>query len=78
MYRSGQGVKQDYYKAVELYKKGCDGGNALGCYNLGVMYYYGKGVKQDYFKAKELFGKACDMKYDKGCKEYAELNKKGY
>ena len=28
--------------AVELYKKACDGGNMLGCTNLGFMYEKGK------------------------------------
>jgi TPR repeat protein len=38
MYANGQGVKQDYFKAVKLYKKACDGGVFLGCNNLGVRY----------------------------------------
>ena len=74
MYDNGKGVKQDYFKAVELFRKACNGGESMGCNNLGVMYEDGKGVKQDYFKAKELFGKACDMKEAKGCENYARLN----
>ncbi len=35
-------VPQDDYKAVELYRKGCNGGNALGCTHLGWMYQYRK------------------------------------
>ena len=53
-------------------------GYALGCNNLGVLYAKGQGVRQSYTKAKELFGKACDMGYEKGCKNYAILNKAGY
>jgi len=78
MYNLGQGVKQDYFKAVELFQKACDGGDAAGCYNLGIMYMNGQGVKQDYAKAKELFGKACDMKLQSGCDGYRILNEKGY
>ena len=33
--------------AVELYKKACDGGNMLGCRNLGVMSEKGKLVEKD-------------------------------
>jgi hypothetical protein len=28
--------KKDYKTAVKLFSKACDGGNALGCSNLGV------------------------------------------
>ncbi len=65
----------DYKKAVELYKKACDGGDAGGCLELGFRYENGKGVKQNSQKALELYGKACDMKLDAGCKNYASLKK---
>jgi TPR repeat protein len=29
MYVNGQGVKQDYFKAKELFGKACDGGYAI-------------------------------------------------
>ena len=45
MYDNGEGVKQDSFKAAELYRQACDGKNALGCTNLGVMYDEGKGVQ---------------------------------
>ena len=31
-------------------KKACDGGNMLGCTNLGVMYTNGNGVEKDFSK----------------------------
>ena len=31
MYENGQGVKQDYKKAKDLYKKACDGQLQVGC-----------------------------------------------
>ena len=37
----GQGVTQDYAKAVELYKKACDGGEMPACFSLGYQYQYG-------------------------------------
>ena len=76
IYQNGEGVKQDYLKAVKFYTKTCDGGEGVGCLSLGVMYQYGEGVKQDDFKAKELYGKACDGGDADGCKNYAILNKK--
>ena len=59
--------KGDYQKAVELLKKACDSGEALGCSNLGVLYNKGQGVKQDYQKAVELLKKACDSGDAVGC-----------
>jgi len=45
MHIQGQGVKRDYFKAVELYQRACDSGETRGCYNLGLMYTNGEGVK---------------------------------
>ena len=59
--------KSDYQKAAQLYQKACDEGNALGCYNLGVLYHNGKGVNQDYQKAAQFYQKACDGGGAKGC-----------
>lgn len=73
MYYFGEGVRQDKFKAVELYTKACDGGYALGCWSLGLMYEDGDGVRQNYNKALELYGKACDLKNEYGCENYARL-----
>ena len=59
--------KGDYQKAVELFKKACDSGEAKGCNNLGVLYEDGQGVKQDYQKAAQLYQKACDSGEANGC-----------
>jgi hypothetical protein len=37
-------VPHDFPRAAKLYKQGCDGNEALGCYNLGLMYAQGRGV----------------------------------
>ena len=40
MYENEKVVKQDYEKAFELYTKSCDIGNdALGCRNIGFLYF---------------------------------------
>ena len=54
--------------AVELYKKACDGGNMLGCTNLGSMYANGDGVEEDFSKAAKLLKKACDGGDMNGCR----------
>jgi len=58
---------KNYKKAAELFKKGCDLGNDLSCYGLGLLYAHGKGVKQDYKRAAELYKKACENGYINGC-----------
>ena len=66
-YNSGVGVKQNYIKANELYKKACNGGHINACFGLASSYYKGEGVKQNYIKAIELYKKACNGGYMNGC-----------
>ena len=58
-YYNGQGVKQDYSKAVEWYTKAAEW-DANAQINLGTCYYNGQGVKQDYSKAVEWYTKAAE------------------
>jgi TPR repeat protein len=76
MYFNGQGVEKNFFKANELFTISCNNGVGLSCFNLGNSYYNGQGIKQDIEKAKEFYGKACDLEYERGCKNYAFLNKK--
>jgi len=75
LYYQGKGVKQDYFKAADLFKKACDARNPFGCDILGMMYETGQGVRQSLGKARELYGKECDLKEQLGCINYARLNK---
>ena len=50
----------DVTEDLKRYTKDCDGGNAGGCYNLGVLYDEGIEVQQDNAKAVELYTKACN------------------
>lgn len=78
MYKHGDGVQQDYKKAVVLYQKASDKGFAAAQANLGVLYYHGQGVIQDYAKAKDYLSKACEGGAQVGCRNYAILKKKGF
>jgi TPR repeat protein len=51
MYANGQGVTQDYAKAVGWCKKAADQGVASAQYQLGVMYAQGQVVPRDYVQA---------------------------
>ena len=53
MYRNGNGVKQNYEKAAELYGKGYELGNVKSCYTLANIYFNGEGVYQNYWSAKD-------------------------
>lgn len=77
MYNEGQGVRQDYYKAAELYKKACDMKYGAACNNLGLLYAKGQGVKQNHSTAKHYFGKACDLGEQVGCNNYKILYEQG-
>ena len=44
MYYGGEGVRQDYQKALELYQLAANQGDVDAQYNLGYMYDNGKGT----------------------------------
>ena len=47
----GEGVAQDYEKAVEYYRRSAQLGNPYAQGNLAVLYAYGKGVTGDFVKS---------------------------
>ncbi len=59
-YENGIVVKKDLNRAIELYAKACNSGDASSCSNLGHIYALGKGVKPNIPKALELLKKACE------------------
>ena len=60
MYANGQGVEQNYAKAVEYYQLAADQGYANAQFNLGIIYEEGQGVEQNYAKAVEYDQLAAD------------------
>ena len=58
MHHNGQGMPQNYAKAVEWYRKAADQGFAKAQANLGVMYAKGEGVPQDFSSAASWFRKS--------------------
>jgi TPR repeat protein len=58
LYALGQGVKQDYGHAAQLFQAAADGGVAEAQYNVAVMYSEGMGVQKDPTKAVEWYQKA--------------------
>ena len=56
--QGGDGVPQDHVKAVELFRKASDRGDAEAQYNLGWAYESGLGVAKDRQQALEWYGMA--------------------
>jgi TPR repeat protein len=51
MYRSGQGVPQDYTEAAKWYRKAAEQGDTEAQYNLGLAYTKGLGAPQGFVLA---------------------------
>lgn len=63
MYYVGEGVPQDYVKAVKWYKKAAILGDRDSQYNLAVAYAFGEGVKQDYKEAFQWYRRAAEQEH---------------
>ena len=70
-YYIGEGVEQDYQKAVSLHEliclSGFGGANLDSCYKAAHSYNSGKLVKEDKKKAKHLSNYACKLGHKKAC-----------
>lgn len=53
----GNGVPQNYERAVSLLTKAFEMGSSWGCDYLGKAYFYGLGTFQDYIRAREFLEK---------------------
>ncbi|KAJ5578488.1 uncharacterized protein N7459_007452 [Penicillium hispanicum] len=61
MYLRGEGVKQNYAKALIWFKRGVTNGEPLCQHQMGLMYLHGYGVPQDPHKAASYFRAAADQ-----------------
>lgn len=76
-YMDGNFVRQDYHKAAQYAKKGCDLNSDIGCYEMCNLTLEGKGTRQNFPLAKQYCGKACDLGMPEGCKMYRVFNENG-
>ncbi len=65
MYRTGEGVAQDYKEAAAWFRKAADQGLAQAQYDLGVMYHEGKGVAKDRQEAVAWYRRAAEQGFAK-------------
>ena len=71
----GKNVIGDLPAAVKLLEKGCNGGDTMGCFNLGVMYEGGEHVQQDRARAAEYYRRSCALGDQEACERRAHLLK---
>ncbi len=69
---------ENYSVAYRQYKVACDGGNALGCNDVGYIYSNGLGLLEDDAEARKYYKRACDMGRALGCKNFATLLNNGH
>jgi TPR repeat protein len=60
-YANGEGVTKSAEKAVELYERAIELGNASAMFNLAVCYENGTGVTKSAEKAVELYERAIEL-----------------
>lgn len=70
-------MAQDDGRALALWVKACDGGEAPACYNLGNRYKQGRGVSKDLGRAVDLHIKACDLGLAEACALFGPTRQPG-
>ena len=59
-YMNGDGVDQDYEKALQLFMEAYEAGSMKAARYVGMVYEQGLGVEQDYEKAAEYYAKGVE------------------
>jgi hypothetical protein len=73
----GHSADGDPAEPPRLFTKGCDGGHALACVNLGISMASGRGVDKDYGEARRAFDRACSVGEQQGCLQLGDLLLRG-
>ncbi|OAQ25699.1 HCP-like protein [Linnemannia elongata AG-77] len=78
MYRTGQGVQQDYQTAMDWYRKAADQGDSVGLRKVGVLHEHGQGVTQSYTTALEWYLRAAECGHPAAQLNIGILYRHGY
>jgi uncharacterized protein len=60
MYRTGEGVAQDFVEAMRWYRMAAEQNDDMAQYEIGDMYRTGEGVGQDFVEAMRWYRMAAD------------------
>jgi len=63
----GQGIAKDEKRALGLFQRACELGDAMGCRDVAVLFRDGTGVAVDLVQALAQFDKACEMHDASSC-----------
>ena len=77
LYLAGDGVEKDLNRGRELSERGCERGDAFGCFNAASIYANGSGVAKDSAKAASFLDKACRAGDAEGCHDLGVAYEKG-
>jgi hypothetical protein len=64
-------------QAIKWFEQACDGGDMMGCGNLGVMCMLGRGTQPDRVRALALLEKACGGGYGRACADLGKITRIG-
>jgi hypothetical protein len=77
-YAAGEGVEQSDLRAVELFTRAADLGNAVAKHNLAFMYEAGRGVPQNYRIAIDYYRQAAEAGRPDSMRAIARMYVKGH
>ncbi len=76
MHFNGEFINRDEEKAIELFHKGCDGGDYRGCLEIGDLYTKGSStIPKDEKKALRFYETACGLNTN-SCEKWQDFFKK--
>ena len=77
MYQNGEGVPQNYSKAVKWFRMAAEQGDSNAQYSLGLKYSVGHGVPQNYPEAAKLHRKSAEQGYSAAQLSLARMYDRG-
>jgi uncharacterized protein len=63
----GRGIKQNYDRALDVYRETCEDKHAESCFRSGELYEKGAGSYRSPKRAAEMFKESCDLGYAPAC-----------
>lgn len=77
MHLVGGGVEADAGRGLTLSARGCDGGDAFGCFNAATVFAGGLGVDVDLARAAGYYDRACGLDDAESCHALGRMYESG-